>query len=341
MHPGKMPPLSRGRDRHRIAVLVVEDTVALEVAIAQQVFGPRMYSFARITGDAESPYEVILCGEQERYSLPSGIDLGTLAPLEVLREADTVLVPGLENPLAERSDALLGALRDAAAAGARMVSFCGGAFVLGKAGILDRKRATTHWILTQEFRNEFPLATLAPEQLFVEDGNVLTSGGIFSATDLSLHLLAIDLGYAYSNDFSRLLVSAPVRAGGQAQYIKDSIRTDTEPPLRSLTDWIREHLDEPLTMVDLASHEHMSERNLARRFHTATGMSPFDWITRERINRARELVETTDYPIGQIAAMVGIGSAESLRRNFSRLVGTSASAYRRTFQAEPALQLVN
>ncbi|MFC4242154.1 GlxA family transcriptional regulator [Gryllotalpicola reticulitermitis] len=339
MQPGKKPPLTRGRDRHRIAVLVVPDTVALEVAIAQQVFGPRMYGFARITGDDTSPYEVILCGEEEHYVLPSGADLGRLAPLDVLREADTVIVTGLENPFAQRSDELLQALRDAQAAGARMVSFCGGAFVLGQAGILDRKRVTTHWVLASEFREQFPLATLQEEQLFIEDGNVLTSGGIFSATDLSLHMLAVDLGYAYSNDFSRLLVSAPVRPGGQAQFIKDSIRIDREPPLGSLTEWIREHLDEPLTMAGLAEHEHMSERNLARKFNQAVGMSPYDWITRERVNQAKILVETTDLPIGQIAAMVGLGSAESLRRNFSRLVGTSATSYRRAFKAEPALEL--
>ena len=337
MRPGKLPKLSHGRSKHRIAVLVVPDTVALEVTIAQQVFGPRMYSFARITGDTESPYEVVLCGEHTHYTLPSGIDLGQLEPLEVLREADTVIVPGLENPLAPRSAELLSALRDASANGARMVSYCGGAFVLGQAGLLDRKRVTTHWVLTQEFREQFPLATLEPEQLFVDDGNVLTSGGIFSATDLSLYLLAIDLGRAYSNDFSRLLVSAPVRAGGQAQFVKDSIRIDVQPPLGALTGWIQDHLDQPLTMADLAAHEHMSERNLGRRFQTVLGMSAFDYITRERINRAKVLLETTDYPIGQIAAMVGLGSSESLRRNFSRLVGTSAASYRRTFAAEPSL----
>lgn len=337
MQPGKKPPLSRGRERHRIAVLVVPDTVALEVTIAQQVFGPRIYNFARITGDVETPYEVVLCGEEPRYELPSGVDLGRLEPLDVLREADTVLIPGLENPMAPRSDELKSALRDAARNGARMVSFCGGAFVLGQAGVLDGRRVTTHWILSREFRELFPLATLEQEQLFIEDGNVFTSGGIFSATDLSLHLMAKDLGYAYSNDFSRLLVSAPVRAGGQAQYVKDSLRIDVQPPLGSLTDWIKEHLDEELTMADLARHEHMSERNLARRFNAVLGMSAFDWLTNERINRAKALVETTDLPIGQIAAMVGMGSAESLRRNFLRIVGTSATNYRRTFKSEPTL----
>lgn len=335
MQPVRMPSTSHGRERHRIAVLVVPDTVALEVTIAQQVFGPRIYNFAKITGDRDTPYEVLLCGEAERLVLPSGVDLGPLAPLDALRDADTVLVPGIEDPFAERSPELLQALRDAQAAGARMVSFCGGAFILGKAGVLDRRRVTTHWILGPEFRQMFPLATLEAEQLFIEDGDVFTSGGIFSATDLALHLLALDLGYSYSNDFSRLLVSAPVRPGGQSQFAKDSMRIDREQPFRELTDWIREHLDEPLTMTDLAGHQHMSERNLARRFQAQTGMSPFEWITGERIARAKVLVESTDLPIGQIASMVGMGSAESLRRHFSRAVGTSAAAYRRTFRAEP------
>jgi transcriptional regulator GlxA family with amidase domain len=338
-----MPKTTRGRDRHRIAVLVVPDTVALEVAIAQQVFGQRMYNFAKITGDRDTPYEVLLCGEQVRLTLPSGIDLGELAPLSELRNADTVLIPGIEDPFAERSDALLGALRDASDAGARMVSFCGGAFILGKAGLLDRRRVTTHWILSPEFRQMFPLAMLEADQLFIEDDNLFTSGGIFAATDLALHVMGSDLGYAYSNDFSRLLVTAPIRPGGQAQFIKESIRIDREQPFRELAEWIREHLDEPLTLGDLAAHEHMSERNLARRFQAQTGMSPFEWITNERINRAKILVESTDLPISQIASTVGMGSAESLRRNFSRIVGTSAAAYRRTFRAEyePVLELAS
>jgi AraC family transcriptional regulator, transcriptional activator FtrA len=334
-----MPKTSHGRSRHRIAVLVVPDTVALEVAIAQQVFGERMYNFAKITGDVETPYEVLLCSEQERLTLPSGIDLGVLAPLSELPNADTVLIPGIEDPFAVRSEAVLSALREASAGGARMVSFCGGAFILGQAGVLDRRRATTHWILSPEFRELFPLVTLEADQLFIEDGNVFTSGGIFAATDLALHVMGSDLGYAYSNDFSRLLVSAPLRPGGQAQFVKESIRIDREQPFRELTEWIRERLEEPLTLGDLAAHEHMSERNLARRFQAQTGMSPFEWITNERVNRAKVLVESTDLPISQIALSVGMGSAESLRRNFSRIVGTSAAAYRRTFRTEPDLAL--
>lgn len=335
MRPGKKPVLTRGRAKHVIAVLVMPDTVALEIAVAQQVFGRRMPAFETATGDEQTPYDVILAGEEERHVLPSGIDPGRLAPLSILLSADTVVVPGLEEPLRPRSAELLETLRQAQQNGARIVSFCGGAFVLGLAGVLNGRRATTHWLMSKEFREMFPLARLEADSLYIDDGDVLTSGGIFSAVDLSLYILSLDLGYAYANDFGRLLVSAPHRPGGQAQFIKDSIRRDTEPPVESFLGWLREHIDEPLTLAALAAHEHMSERSLVRKFRQDTGLSVFEWITRERVNRAKSLLETTDYRVGEIAAMVGLGTSETLRRNFERLVGTTASAYRVTFRMEP------
>jgi transcriptional regulator GlxA family with amidase domain len=332
MRPGKKPVTSRGRDKHVIALLVVPDTVALEIAVAQQIFGRRIPSLAAVTGDGESPYEVVLVGEESRVTLPTGTDPGPLAPLSTMLTADTVIVPGIEEPLQERSPELLDALRGARGAGARMVSYCGGAFILGQAGVLDRKRATTHWVLSKEFTALFPLATLQAEHLYVDDGDVHTSGGIFSATDLSLHILALDVGHAYANDMSRVLVSAPHRPGGQSQFMKDSIRLDEEPPVESFLRWLRENIDEPLTLAQLAAHQHVSERTLVRTFRADTGMSVFDWITRERVNQAKALLETTDHPVSEIAAMVGLGSSESLRRHFERLVGTTASAYRKTFR---------
>lgn len=336
MRPSKQPTTSRGRDKHVIALLVEPDTVALEIAVAQQIFGRRMPSLAAVTGDTETPYDVVLVGEQDRYVLPSGVDPGPLAPVEVMLTADTVMVPGLEEPLAPRSERVCSTIRAARDAGARMVSFCGGAFVLGRAGVLDGKTATTHWVLSQEFRAEFPRARLAAENLWVDDGEVHTSGGIFSATDLALHILALDLGHAYANDFGRILVSAPHRPGGQSQFIKSSIRIHDTTGIEPLLSWIRENIAEQHTLASLARHEHMSERHLVRRFRAETGMSVFDWITTERINQAKALLETTDFPIAQVAAMVGLGSSESLRRNFTRVVGTTASTYRSTFRGQPA-----
>ncbi|MEV0072684.1 MULTISPECIES: GlxA family transcriptional regulator [unclassified Amycolatopsis] len=336
MHPAKTPVTSRGRAKHVIAVLVVPDSVALEVTVVHQVFGPRMAAIAELTGDADSAYEVVLCGEEPRQVLSSGVDFGELAPLETLLTADTVMVPGVEEPLAERPRSVVRALRGAADAGARMVSFCGGAFLLARAGLLDGRRATTHWLFTEEFCREFPQVKLEPGCLYVDDGRVHTSGGIFSATDLALHLLAEDLGQAYAGDVGRLLVTAPRRPGGQAQFVKDSIRIAGEPALGSFLAWLREHLHEPLTLAGLASQVHLSERSLVRKFRRATGMTVFDWINRERVAAAKVLLETTDHRISEIAAMVGFGSAETLRRHFERQVGTTAGSYRATFRATPA-----
>jgi AraC family transcriptional regulator, transcriptional activator FtrA len=336
MRPAKQPQTSRGRDKHVIALLIVPDAVTFEVALVQQVFGRRISSIAMITGDVESPYEIVLCGEQKRHLLRSGADLGELSPLEVMTTADTVIVPGVEDPLAPRSEPLRTALRAAYDADARMVSMCAGAFILGQAGILDGRRATTHWLFSDEFRQAFPLARLENEHLYVDDGPVHTSGGLFSAADLALHLVALDRGTAYSNDFGRVLVTAPHRPGGQAQFVKSSMRLDHAPPLSSLQQWLRDHLHEPLTLTMLAKQEQVSERSLVRKFRQVTGMSVFDWINQERVGQAKILLETTEYRVSEIAIMVGFGSPETLRRHFEKHVGTTAGAYRTTFRSAPA-----
>lgn len=329
----KQPALSRGRDKHVIGVLVLPDTMPLEVLISQAVFGPPIPQIADLMGISDdSPYRVVLVGEQPHHPLARGVDVGDLAPLETLAEADTVIVPGLTDPLAHRSAEVLASLVAARDGGARMVSFCGGAFVLGQAGILDGHIATTHWLLAPEFRAAFPGVRLDVDKLYVDDPPVHTSGGILAATDLSIHLIALDRGQAIANDVARVLVSAPHRAGGQAQFIKDEIRDDGESSIDGLLRWTRDHLHEPITIADLARHVHVSERSLIRTFRDSTGMTALQWVTRERVNRAKVLLETTDLAVGDIAAMVGFGSRETLRRNFERQVGTTAGTYRRTFR---------
>jgi transcriptional regulator GlxA family with amidase domain len=312
--------------------VVVPDTVAFEVAVVQQIFGRRIPALAEVTGDRESPYRVVLCGEQSRYRLPSGLEFGAIEPLDAIETADTVMIPGVEEPLGSRTDALLDGLRAAHASGARLVSFCGGAFLLASAGLLDGRRVTTHWVLAKEFQERFPHVRLEVDHLYVDDPPVHTSGGMFAVTDLSLHLLALDLGQAYANDVSRLLVSPPRRSGGQAQFVKDAIRLDHEPPLGSLVHWLRDNIREPLTLARLARHENISERSLVRKFRESTGCSVLDWINRERVDQAKALLETTDFRVSEIAAMVGFGSTETLRRNFEKIAGTTATGYRATFR---------
>ncbi|MFB2598710.1 GlxA family transcriptional regulator [Herbiconiux sp. P17] len=332
MQASSQVSLAPGRRKHVIALVVLPDSVAFEVALIQQYFGRPIPILAALTGQTESSYEVVLCGENATHRLSSGMDFGPLAPLDALQTADSVMIPGVEEPLTRRSDAVLQALRDAHEGGARMVSYCGGAFILGQAGLLDGRRATTHWLLSKEFRGEFPLATLEPEHLYVEDGGVHTSGGMLSAADLAMHIIALDRGQKYANDVGRLFVTSPHRAGGQAQFIKESLRLDHDAHDR-LLDWIRENLHEPLTLNQLALQEHTSSRSLVRNFRRRHGVSVLDWINRERVARAKVLLETTDLPVAEIAAMVGFGSHESLRRHFLKHTGKSAHAYRRVFRS--------
>lgn len=330
----KAPVTSRGRTRHIIGVVVVPDSMPLELSLTQAVFGPLGRPIAEIIGvpEEDSPYEVVLCGEKRRYLLRNGIDMGELAPLETLAEVDTVIVPGIAEPMATRSDRLLQNLWAASNSGARMASFCGGAFILAQAGLLDGRRATTHWLLEPEFRDLYPRVRLEVNKIYVDDPPVHTSGGVFAATDLALHLIALDRGQSVANDISRLLVSAPHRPGGQAQFIKDSMRADGDSSMDSLLQWIRDNIHEPLTLAELARHEHMSERSLVRKFRASTGMSVFDWIARERVSRAKVLLETSDFAVSEVATRAGFGSSETLRRNFEKAVGTTAGAYRRTFR---------
>lgn len=333
MQQAIQPVTSRGREKHVVALLVLPDSVTLEVALLQQIFGRRISVIGELTGDAESPYELMLCGENGRQTLASGADFGPLHPLEAMVTADSVMIPGIERPQLHRSEALLSAVRDAHTAGARIISYCGGAFVLGQAGLLNGRRATTHWLMSKEFREEFPLAYLEAEHLYIEDRGIHTSGGILSATDLALHIVALDLGESYANDLGRLLVSSPHRSGGQAQFFKDSLRLDHDDPGDEFLTWLRENLHEPLSLEQLARREHTSERSLMRNFRRRTGLSVLDWINRERVSRAKALLETTDFRIGEIAAMVGFGSHESLRRNLEKHAGQSAHAYRSTFRS--------
>lgn len=332
-HAAAAPSTSRGRTRHRIAVLVLPDTVPLGVLLLQSVFNSPIGAIADAMGvTGPSPYEIILCGDQPRQLLLRAVDLGELAPLDELTQADTVVVPGVVDPLQPRPAEVLDALRQAEAAGARIVSTCSGAFILGQADLLDGRTATTHWLLAPQFQQAFPRVRLDVDRLYVDDGPIHTSAGRFAGTDLAMHLLALDCGQAAANDVGRYLVSAPHRSGGQAQFIDDSLRVGTTNAMEPVMAWLREHLAEPLTLATIAAHAHMSERTLGRKFRTAAGMTVFDWIVRERINRAKVLLEVTDFPIAEVAAMAGFGSAEGLRRHFEKSVGTSAGGYRRTFR---------
>ncbi|WP_052396406.1 GlxA family transcriptional regulator [Kutzneria sp. 744] len=308
------PALSRGRYRHVIALVAPNDAVSLDIDVVRQVFGPR----ASAESDVAGQYEVVLCGEQNGG--------GELAPLETLVTADTVIVPGVENPLTPRSPALIDALRAAYAAGARMAGFGTGAFLLGQARVLDGRRATTHWKYAREFHELFPSVRLDGDHSYVDDERVHTGGGMLSGIDLALHLLAMDVGRPRAEAVGRAVIAAPWRGDARSR------RDDDREPMATVMAWLREHLHEPLSLAKVAEQSYISERSLVRKFRAATGTTIFDWVNRERIDRAKLLLETTDHPVAEIAAMVGFGSPETLRRNFQRHVGTTARSYRHKFR---------
>ncbi|GAA0799849.1 GlxA family transcriptional regulator [Spirilliplanes yamanashiensis] len=316
--------------RHRVAMIVLGGTFVLDLAVAVQAFGRRPSVFSKIRHEPEAPYEVGVCGDAPTPT-SLGFTIADLKPIDWAAGADTVVVPGLEAPWAPQNPAVLAAVARAAQDGARLVSLCAGAFVLGQAGVLDGRRVTTHWALADEFRAAFPRAHLLEHALYVDDGQILSSGGMLASADLCLHVLRHDHGQSYANDVSRVLISPPHRTGGQGQYAKAAPRP-ASGPLAPVLDWLTEHLAEPLTLQRAAAQAHMSPRTLERRFRAETGDSLAGWIARRRVERARVLLEDSELTVTQVAHAAGFGSTEALRRHFLTHTGTTPRAYRDTFR---------
>ncbi|MDI3423834.1 GlxA family transcriptional regulator [Streptomyces luteolus] len=311
-----------------IAVLALDGVSAFDLAIPCQVF-------ALTPGDGDAPaYELRVCVDR---ALPT-----TAGPAEPFRisssygwedalDADTVLVPGIPHDRVPHPRAVR-VLREAAAGGARIASICTGAFVLGHAGLLEGRRATTHWRFADLLAERFPGARVDPSVLYVDEGQVLTSAGIAAGLDLCLHMVRRDHGAAVAADVARMLVMPPQRAGGQAQYIDYRAPEDDSADLGDTLAWMRGKLNEPLSVADIAAHAMISRRSLSRHFRAQTGTTPLRWLLVQRVQRARELLETTALPLTRVAEETGFGSVEALRHHFSRQVGTTPSAYRSTFR---------
>jgi transcriptional regulator GlxA family with amidase domain len=221
-------------------------------------------------------------------------------------------------------------------AGARIASLCTGAFTLAAAGLLDGRPATTHWHLAERFRALFPQVRLDPNVLFVDDGDVLTSAGAASGLDMCLHLVRKDHGSEVANRVARRCVVPPWREGGQAQYIEQPVPKPSSAGTGATREWALGRLAEPLTLADLAEHARMSQRTFARRFRNEVGVSPGRWLIQQRITRARELLETSDLSVEQIAGRVGFATAASLRQHLHASIGVSPVAYRQTFRSAGA-----
>ncbi|MER5934437.1 helix-turn-helix domain-containing protein [Streptomyces sp. NPDC002054] len=326
----------RSHARHRVAVLALEGVPPFELGIPSRVFGNAL--------DAEDRplYEVTVCtADGQPVTSDAGFGIAVSAGPEALAAADTVIIPPTHAMDELAQGAPLGPELAAAIAGirpgTRLVSICTGSYVLAAAGLLDGRPATTHWMKAQEFQRAFPLVRLDEEVLFVDDGDVLTSAGVAAGVDLCLHLIRRDHGSTVANRAARLCVVPPWRDGGQAQYIDRPVPEPTVASTTATRAWALERLGEPLSLAELATHARMSLRSFTRRFRDEVGMTPVQWLTAQRLELARQLLETSDLPIDLVAHRAGFGSANSLRAHMRTSLGVSPNAYRRTFRPNDLL----
>jgi AraC family transcriptional activator FtrA len=313
----------------KVAVLAFPGMAPFELGVVVEVFGLARPELAH------DPYELTVFAEQAGpLAAIGGFSLTPSAGLEALRDAGTVVIPGCPDKGAEPSAELKGALRDAHARGARMVSICSGAFTLAAAGLLDGREAATHWRFAPLLAERYPKVRVRPDVLYVDDGDVLSSAGSAAGIDLCLHLVRLDHGSEVANAVARGLVVAPHRDGGQAQFIELPVspRAGDQPVGRAM-DWALERLGAPLSVGDLARQAHMSPRTFARRFHEAVGMSPGRWLSAQRVAASLPLLEGSDDPVEHVGSAVGFPNPANFRAQFRRHRGLSPAAYRRAFRA--------
>jgi AraC family transcriptional regulator, transcriptional activator FtrA len=315
----------------RSVALVLYDGVSpFEVGVVCDVFGGDYYA-----QEFGVPwYRLTICAAMPSVRLDAGLQLEVPAGLEAIRTAATVVVVPTEQP-DQVPAAVLDALRAARARGQRILSLCTGAFILAAAGILDGHRATTHWTECAALAARYPRVTVDPDVLYVDEGDLLTSAGSAASIDLCLHVVQQDFGSEVATRLARDLVVPLHRDGGQAQFIDTPIPVlDDRHLFADTLAWLQAHLDQTVTVRDLAGRAAMSPRTFARRFLASTGATPYQWIVRERIRLAQRLLETTDLPVDAVAARTGLRTAGNLRKHFSRAVRTSPHAYRDAFRGQ-------
>jgi transcriptional regulator GlxA family with amidase domain len=331
----KDPAMASGSgDRHEVVVLALPETMAYEVGLPHQFLG------GAVGPDGRRLYRVrvaSLDGGPVRTS--AGYSLLPEHDASILGTAQTVVIPGVYGTSAMTEgtvpDELAELLREAAAS-ARLVSICTGAFVLAAAGLLDGRPATTHWVHSAAFARLFPKVRLDPDVLFVDDGDVLTSAGNAAGIDLLLHVVRRDHGSEVAARVARRSVVAPWREGGQSQFIERPVPEPGDVGTAATRAWALQRLGEPLTLADLAAHAQMSVRTFTRRFREETGSSASRWLVQQRVALARQLLESTDVPVERVAVEAGFGTTASMRQHLHAAIGVAPLAYRRTFRGPVA-----
>ena len=313
---------------HRVVTLVGPNVSMFELSVPCEVFGLDRSELVdpwyrhRVAAAVPGP-----------HTSPEGVLIDTPYGLDEVAEADTVVIPA-RSFRGEPPVEVLEALRDADARGARLLSMCTGAFVLAAAGVLDGKRATTHWMWAAELARQYPKVQVDPKVLYVDAGNVMTSAGTAAGIDLLLHVVRLDHGAEVANAVARRMVVPPHRDGGQAQFVDLPMPDQNgDEPLAGVLGWMLEHVGEDLSVEQLARRARMSPRTFARRFRAVTGTTPHQWLLSQRVLLAQRLLETTDEPVERVAQRCGFASAAGLRQHFTRVVAASPQAYRRTFRS--------
>jgi transcriptional regulator GlxA family with amidase domain len=327
-----------------VGVLALDQVMGFELMIPGQVFGMANLAAAEPgaagrNGESQvAPhFEVRVCGQ--RPSIRTTADWGlteirTPYGMDALAEADLVVVPGTHRFLEKPDPPVISALQAAAGNGARIASMCVGAFTLAAAGLLDGRRATTHWQWAGELARRYPEIDVDPSVLFVDEGPVLTSAGVASGLDLCLHLLRQHAGADLAGRTARRVVIPAWRDGGQAQYIEHAGPAATDHPLQPTIDWMAENARDALDLQAIANHAAVSVRTLNRQFREHFGTTPLGLLTRMRVDRAQRLLETTGLTVDRVAEQSGFGSYASMRLHFLRTVGVSPQKYRQSYTAK-------
>jgi transcriptional regulator GlxA family with amidase domain len=312
----------------KVAIVVYDGVGVFELGVACDVFGN-----TALTDLGVPWYRLSICGAGgTTVTADGGLRIQPPYGLERTRRVDTLIVPPTDR-LDELPHQVFDALRRAHARGCRIISLCTGAFVLAEAGLLKGRRATTHWTECDDLARRYTDVSVDPGVLYVDEGDILTSAGSAASIDLCLYVVRCDYGSEIATRLARELVVPPQRDGGQAQYIDTPLPSlDSSNLFADTIAWVQEHLNEPLTVADLAARSAMSPRTFARQFLAATGTTPHQWLQRQRVHLAQRLLETSDFSIDSVAAGSGFCTAGNLRKHFSRIMHTSPQAYRRTFQ---------
>ncbi|MEU5897939.1 MULTISPECIES: helix-turn-helix domain-containing protein [Streptomyces] len=317
---------------HRVVVLALDGVIPFELGIPQRIFkGAR-------TPEGRRLYEVVTCSVRPPGPVRTDADFAIVVEHgpEALATADTVVIPASyelgpvheEGRLTDELTAALAHVRP----GTRLMAICTGGYILAAAGLLDGRPATTHWSSADHFQRLFPRVEVDADVLFIDDGDILTSAGVAAGIDLCLHVVRRDHGSAVANEVARRTVVPPHRDGGQAQYIHRPVPEPQLATTRTARAWALGRLDQPLQLRDMAAQESMSVRTFTRRFREEVGVSPGQWLTQQRVERARHLLESTDLSVDQVAADAGFGTAQSMRQHLQAALGVTPTAYRRTFR---------